>query len=292
MRFALVTALLMKGILVGPALAQEWKGHARVDGRVLGEGAAPVAGATIDARHVSGPGGPRVTSDAEGRFIVDGIASGSWVLEVVVPGYRVRRLDVHLSRDSSWLGPVEVQLEREAPPPEGPDEPVATSGDETASLPPEGGDESAVGGDGGTVGEPEVPAHDPEGPVGEDDGPVGYEDVRAALEKGRVDQAKQLTAAMEKGGGGDPALLFEIGVGFLNAGETREAVGFFDRVLEEDPAHVPARYRRALGLLALGRHDEAREDLEAVLERQPNGELAAKAVLALDQLKPSPAEEQ
>lgn len=278
MRLALVTTLLMAGALGAPGLTQEWRGRARVDGRVLGEAGAPVAGATIDARRVPGPDGPRVRSDAEGHFIVDGITSGSWVLEVVAPGYRVRRLEVHLSRDSSWLGPLEVQLEMQTPPAARPDQAQLER-----EAPPAAGPEEAVPGGNEP---PPLP------PVVEDRGPVGYEDVLAALERGRVDQAREATATVEEGVPAETAILFEIGVGFLNAGETREAVAFFDRALEQDPAHVDARYRRALARLALGRRAEAREDLEAVLERQPNGALAAKAQLALAQLTPGPGEEQ
>jgi hypothetical protein len=263
MRRALVTALFTTGVLSSTGLAQEWKGHARVDGRVVGEGGAPVAGATVDARRISRPGGPRVTTDAEGRFTLDNIASGSWEVEVAAPGYRLRRLDVHLPRDSSWLGPVDVQLERQAPDAGEPDRGLVTSGDEAPPLRPTGLD-----------------------------GPLGYEDVRAALARGRVDQARRLTLAIEEHTPAGNALLFEIGVGFLNAGETREAVVFFDQVLEQDPCHVDARYRRALALLALGRHAEARGDLEAILEQRPDGALADKAKLALTQMAPGAAEEQ
>jgi hypothetical protein len=239
----------MTGVLGGPGLAQDWKGHARVDGRVVHEGGAPVAGATVDARRVSRPGGPRVTSDAEGRFVVDGIASGSWVVEVAAPGYCVRRLGVHLPSDSSWLGPVEVRLERALPGPGTPAESAPAS-------------------------------------------PEGYEGVRDAIEAGRIDRARQLLLAIEPGAFEDADTLFEIGLGFLNAGETPEAVALFGRALERDSTHVDAHYRRALGLLALGRYSEAREDLEAVLELRPEGAVAEKAGKALAQLTPGPVEEQ
>jgi hypothetical protein len=255
MRFVLATALLMTGVLTGATLAQDWKGHARVDGRVVDEGGAPVVGAAVDARRVSSPGGLRVTSDAEGRFVVDGIASGSWVVEVAAPGYRLHRLGVHLPSDSSWLGPVEVRLEGERPAPEVPDGSAAVN--------------AAIA-----------------------SGPAGYEDVRDAIETGRIDRARQLLLGIEPGTFEDADTLFAIGLGFLNAGETTDAVELLGRALERDSAHVDAHYRRALGLLALGRHAEAREDLEAVLELQPEGALAEKAGRALTHLTPGPAEEQ
>ncbi len=272
MRLALATALLLTGVLAVPVPAQDWKGRARVDGQVVHEGGAPVAGATVDARRVSRPGGPRVTSDAEGRFVVDGIASGSWVVEVAAPGYRVRRLGVHLPSDSSWLGPVEVRLVRLHA------APVATR---------EPGSSNAADPDEHRSNEPDTGSVE----VG-DDGPVGWEHVRTAVEMGRVDQARQLLLAIEPGALEEADTLFDIGLGFLDAGETREAVALFGRALERDPTHVDAHYRRALGLLALGRHAEAREDLEAVRELRPDGALADKAGQALAQLAPGTTEEQ
>jgi hypothetical protein len=273
----------MTGVLAAPVPAQDWKGRARVDGRVVGEDGAPVAGATVDARRVSREGGPRVTSDAGGRFAVDGIASGSWVVEVAAPGYSVRRIGVHLPSDSSWLGPVEVRLERSPPAPKAPDEPLRSTAAEAKGLQKDTPDTGA---------ETAVDERAPAPTVGRADGPVGYEHVRAAIETGRVDRARQLLLAIEPGAFEDADTLFEIGLGFLNAGETREAVALFGRVLNRDPTRVDAHYRRAHGLLALGRHAEAREDLEAVLELQPDGALADKAGQALAQLSPGPAEEQ
>jgi hypothetical protein len=231
----------MAGVLVVPVLAQDWRGRARVDGRAEEADGTPVGGATVTARRIAGEGGPRVRSDGEGRFVVDGIASGSWVVEVAASGFRARRVGVHLPSDSSWLGPVVVQLEKL----------------ETEAT-----------------------------------GPVGYEHVRAAMEAGRVDRARRLLARIEADAGEDADTLFEIGRGFLDAGETGEAVLLLGKALDADPSHAEAHYRRALGLLALGRHAEAREDLEAVLELGPDGTLAEKAARGLDRLTSVPTEEQ
>jgi hypothetical protein len=271
MRPTLLTAFLMGGVLSGPVDAQDWRGRARVDGRVVEEGGSPVAGATVTARHVSREGGPRVTSDAEGRFVLDDIAPGSWVVEVAAPGLSPRRIGLHLPSESSWLGPVEVRLDRL------PSAPVATD---------EPGPSNAAGANEYRKDQP----HSAPVTVG-DYGPVGYEDVRDAIQAGRVDQARQLLLAVEAGAPQGADTLFEIGVGFLIAGETREAVVLLGRALERDPTHVDAHYRRALGLLALGRHAEAREDLEAVLELRPDGALADKAGQALAQLAPGTTEE-
>ena len=241
--------------VVAPVLAQ-WKGRARVDGRVSGEDGSALSGATVSTRTPAGGAGPEVTSGADGRFVIDGVASGSWVLEVTAPGHRTRRIDVHLPDESSWLGPVEVRLVRARPEP-------ALRTTEAADA-----------------------------PAGEAEGPAGYGDIQAALESGRSDRARDLAASMHSSDSGSADLFFEIGRGFLAAGETAEAVAFFGQAIERDPGHVDARYGRALGLLALGRHTEAREDLEAVRDLQPQGTLAQKAGQALEELAPSPEESQ
>ena len=69
-----------------------------------------------------------------------------------------------------------------------------------------------------------------------------------------------------------------------------EAVTFFGRALERDPDHVDAHYGRALGLLALGRPVEARRDFEAIVALRPEGVVAEKARLAIQQLAPGAAD--
>ncbi len=246
-----LTVLVFAVALVAPGLAQEWKGRARVDGRVSDDNGSAVSGATVSTRTPAGGAGPEVTSGADGRFVIDGVVSGSWVLEVTAPGHPAWRIDVHLPDESSWLGPVEVRLARARP-------------------------------------EPAPRTSDGDAPAGEGGGPAGYEDVQAALASGRSDRARELAASVHSRTSGSADLFFAIGRGFLTAGETAEAVVFFGQAIERDPGHVDARYGRALGLLALGRHAEAREDLEAVRDLQPQGTLAQKAGQALEELVPSP----
>ncbi len=272
-----LTVLVFAVALVAPGLAQEWKGRARVDGRVSDENGSAVSGATVSTRTPAGGAGPEVTSGADGRFVIDGVVSGSWVLEVTAPGHPAWRIDVHLPDESSWLGPVEVRLARARPEPA--PRTIQAAAREKSSTPvvatPRTGDRGVALGDG-------------DAPAGEGGGPAGYEDVQAALASGRSDRARELAASVHSSTSGSADLFFAIGRGFLTAGETAEAVVFFGQAIERDPGHVDARYGRALGLLALGRHAEAREDLEAVRDLQPQGTLAQKAGQALEELVPSP----
>ncbi len=250
MRLSSATVLVSTALLAAPVAGQEWAGRARVDGRVTDEHGAPLAGATVSARHLARHAGLQVRSDAEGRFVMDDLASGSWMVEITAPGHPTRQIGVHLPSESSWLDLFEVRLERAEPEP--PPSPPKAAG--VAA----GGTDSA-----------------------------SYEDVLAALEQGRVDRAGHLLSSVDANAPGDAAVLFEIGQGLLTAGETEEAVTFFGRALDRDPDHVDAHYRRALGLLALGRPAEARRDFEAVVALRPDSDLADKAGLAIEQLAPA-----
>jgi hypothetical protein len=253
-------------MLVSPAAGQEWMGRARVDGRVVDEGGAPLAGATVSARHLTRQGGAHVLSDAEGRFVLDGLAAGSWMVEVSVPGYASRQVGVHLPSDASWIDLFEVQLEKTRPEP-----------------PPAAQGPTGPGPSSSAPGRARPASADP-------GSPASYDDIQAALEEGRVDRAQRLLDSVDADAPSAAGVLFEIGRRLLTAGETEEAVTFFARTLERDPDHVDAHYGRALGLLALGRPLEARRDFEAIVVLCPEGVVAEKARLAIQQLAPGPAD--
>lgn len=270
--------------LAAAAPSQDWTGHARVDGRVLVDDHDQdgVKDATVSFRRPDGAPGPELVTGPRGHFSIDGIASGDWSLVITAPGFEAGAVSLHLPDPSSWLGPVEVRLQASVPVPA---EVVETA--ESPESPP------------ATTNQP-LPAEAPPSvvpPVDEDrealpavEMPAGYAAVRAALARGRVDRALALAAQTAPDERGSAELFFDIGRGFLKAGETEEALLFFDRALDEDPHHLKSRYARALGLLALGQRDAAREDLEAIRDVQPDTALGAKARQALAELTPPPPE--
>jgi hypothetical protein len=256
--------------LAGPVTAQDWKGRARLDGQVTDEDGRPLGGATITIESLARTGGPVVTSDAEGRWTVDGIAAGSWAVEVTAPGYDGRRIGVHLPDESSWLAPLEVRLERAPAEPSGPPAQERATEPEAAEAAPVDADT-----DGSAVGER---ARRPE-----------HHEFRAALEAGRIEEAYELLSSLDEHDRVGAEALVAMGNAFLTAGETEAAVTVFDRAVEREPAHAEAHFRRALGLLALGRTEDARADFETVLELGPGGPTAEKARRAIEALPPASA---
>ncbi len=247
-------------VLTTPLAAQDWKGRARLDGHVTGPSGAPLSGATITVENLALKAGLVVTSDAEGAWVVDGISAGSWAVEITAPGYLPRRIGVHLPHDSAWLAPLDVQLEREPP------VPVPRPAEPSSPTPAT------------TVAEASVPTSENASDALE---------LRAALEAGRIEQAHELLASLDESTRVDADTLVEMGTIFLTAGQTTDAVTLFDRAVERDPEHAEGHYRRALGLLALGRPGEARTGFERVLELKPEGPAAEKARQALEQLPPA-----
>jgi len=109
-------------------------------------------------------------------------------------------------------------------------------------------------------------------------------ETRRALEAGRVSRARSLVGTLEGARPGDADLFYAVGEALLRAGETQDAVSLLEQAVARDPAHAEARYRRALGLLGLGRRLEARDEFERVLELSPEGPLAEGARTALAEL--------
>lgn len=64
------------------------------------------------------------------------------------------------------------------------------------------------------------------------------------------------------------------GVELRKAGRAEEAITFFDRVLEIDPANLAAYHNRGVALRTLGRYGEALANFERVLQSDPENRVA------------------
>jgi tetratricopeptide (TPR) repeat protein len=64
-----------------------------------------------------------------------------------------------------------------------------------------------------------------------------------------------------------------------------DAAEWFGKTIRLDAGAIDAYFRRGLCYVNLGRTEEARADLQKVLELQPEGQMADLARKALEQLK-------
>ncbi len=99
-----------------PAAAQDWKGMGRMQGKVTDAAGAPLAGVSVTLALAERGGGTTATTDEKGRWVVGGIAAGTWHIDFERTGYASRKVSVTLPSESSRLAPLEVRLEKAAAP--------------------------------------------------------------------------------------------------------------------------------------------------------------------------------
>src|SRR5262245_50419108 len=84
---AALAALAISLASAAPAAAQDWKGKARLDGRVVNDKGEGIPKAQLVFKLKGKEGGPSVETDAKGRFAYFGFASGDWDVDITAPGY-------------------------------------------------------------------------------------------------------------------------------------------------------------------------------------------------------------
>jgi tetratricopeptide (TPR) repeat protein len=299
----IVAAATLAGAV--PAAAQDWKGMGRMEGKVTDESGTPLVGVKVKLELPERGGGTTVTTDRKGRWAIGGIAAGTWNIDFELAGRASRRVSVSLPSESSRLAPLEVKLEREATSGVSPEASRALESAEAAykegrfaearahyasllALRPDlaprihqqlGFSWIQEKQYGKAVEElDQVLAAEP------DNAQVRAIAAQAALEGGMPEKGRQLLAGLSDGVIKDPDAFFNIGVNFVNAGLTDDAVQYFTKAIGLDAAYVDGYYQRALAYLKLGRAAESRADFEKVVSLAPDGPQAPLARKALQQL--------
>ena len=266
-----VAAILAFSLLYAIDLrAQDWKGKARVEGRVSNEKGEPIAGATVQLRRYGA--GPDVKTDKKGRWAYLGLAGGPWDVDVVATGYQPRKVSVRLS-EIDRLPPMQMSLEAipqaaAAPAPV----PKDTSADILAAI-QRGNDLLAQKDYAGARAEYEKAlAALPDNAVilrgiaqtwyGEkkiDEAiatlkrVVELDPTDAAaplllanllLEKGSVDEAKALLAKLPPDSIKDPGVYVNFGVLLLNQKKPADAWSYFDQAVRVAPADAESYFYR------------------------------------------------
>jgi tetratricopeptide (TPR) repeat protein len=308
--FALAATVL---VAEAPPLAgQDWKGKARIDGRVVNEKGEPIVGAKLSLR--KGGVGPDIVTDKKGRWAYLGLGNGEWSIDVAAPGYLVEKTSVQLS-ELYRLPPMVIRLERapEAAPPPQAVVPRDTSAEVIASV--ERGNqllEQKNYAAARTEYEKALAAV-PDNPVilrgiaqtwyGEkkiDEAiatlkrVVELDPADAAgplllasllLEKGNLEEAKTVLARLPPESIKDPAVYVNFGVLLLNQKRPAEAWGYFDQAVRIAPSDADSYFYRGLTALQLKKKAEAKADLEKYLELAPTGDQAPDAKELLKSVK-------
>jgi tetratricopeptide (TPR) repeat protein len=267
---------------------------ARVEGKVLDEDGAPIAGATVALENPSMGPARTVATDEKGVWAVLGLEAGTWNLDFGADGYITRRISVELSSFSN-LKPIEIRLERAGPPPELLE--TAEKGDAAyaagrfsearehyenlLALRPDLG---------ATLHVQIARCYKEEGSVEKE-----VEHLQAALDAdpanhtvrmllameviamGETDRGRELLKAVDEGEIASADVFYNIGVSLLNQGNSNEAVEYFTKSVEIDPSYTDGYYQRGLTYLGLQKLEEAKEDFQKVLELAPEGAQAETA---------------
>jgi len=295
--FALALAL--------PLAAQDWRGQGRLEGKVTDADGKPLAGATVKLDNPARGGGPTVKTDKKGKWAFLGLVGGNWNIDVSLEGYVTRPISIVLPGESVRMPPIEVTLDKAQP--TGPPPEVLDALDTAETAFKEGRYAEARTEFEKLLQElPDqaVTIHQRIGLtyIQEKDyakalehleivlqSQPGNQQIRAiaaqaALEGGMLDRGRELLGGLDDSAVDNPDVFFNMGVNYLNAGATEDAITWFTKAVDKDPAYVDGYYRRALAYLQLGKNAECKADFQKVIELAPDtqmGEMAKKALQSL-----------
>jgi Tfp pilus assembly protein PilF len=309
-RVGLVAALAALGGALGatPAAAQDWRGGARLDGKVINEKGEPIAKAQLVFRYKSKEG-PTVQTDAKGRFAYFGFASGEWDIDVSAPGYVTRKTSVRLS-ELTRVPSMEIKLEAvPAAPPPGPGGAAGVPKDTKAEIIPmiEKGNALLEQKDyaGARADYEKALAAVPDNPIilraiartyyaekklddaiaalkkAVEKDPADTETLlllaNLQLENGNVEEGKALLDKVPAESVKDPAVFLNAGIVLLNKKNAAGAWEQFDKAVKMEADEADGYFYRGLAALQLKKKAEAKADLQKYVELAPNGSQAADA---------------
>ncbi len=290
-------------LICAPARAQDWRGNGRFEGLVTDESGKPLAGVSVKADCPERGGGTTLESDRKGHWVLGGVVACNWNLDFAADGYETRKVSVKLPAETARIRPLTVALKLAGPPREL--RAAARRADEDykagrfAEARAEYEKLLAVSPELATTIHQQIgfsfiqekqygqAVEQLEKVLGADPANAQIRAIaaQAALEGRMMDKARQLLAGLDESKISSPDVFFNMGVNFLNAGATDDALAYFGKAIALDPKYVDGYYRRALGYLGQGKTAEARADFRKVLELQPDGEMASLSRKALEQIK-------
>jgi len=298
----LVVAAL--AVAVPPAvLAQDWKGNGRIEGQVTDESGQALPGVSVKAENSDRGGGTTVKSDKKGHWVLGGVAAGAWNLDFDAEGYVTKRITVTLPSELARLAPIKVPLAKAGPPAE-----LVEASQKAEQLYQEGKYEEAraeflklaqmrpelEAAANQRIGFSYIQEKNYEKALEYLDKVLQADPqnvqvraiaAQAALEGKMTDRARELLAGLDTSKIDNPDLLFNMGVNFLNGGDTANALDYFTKTIAVDPKYVDAYFRRALVYLGQGKNAESKADFQKVVELDPSSEMGQQAQKALGQLK-------
>jgi tetratricopeptide (TPR) repeat protein len=292
--------------------AQDWRGKARVDGRVLNEKGEGIPDAKLTFRR-NGAGPEAVVTKKNGRWAYLGLAGGTWEVDVEAPGYMPYKTTVQLSEVDRFPS-MDIKLQ---PAPKAAPKADPVPKNAAAEVIPilEHGNQLLLAKDfAGARAEYEKGlAAIPNNPIilkaiaqtyyGEKNLDKAIETLQKVvgidptdttaqvllgelqLEKGNVDEGQAILAKLPPDTITDSAVYVNLGIVLLNKKRVQEAWEYFDKAVKLAPAEADTYYYRGLTEMQLKKKAEARADFQKYLELAPTGDYAADVKEYLKSLK-------
>jgi tetratricopeptide (TPR) repeat protein len=292
--------------LAVPAIAQDWKGTGRLEGKVLDPDGKPVSDVVVKLENPERGGGPTTKTDKKGKWAVLGLAAGDWNVDFEAPGYAPKKGQVKLASESARIAPIEIRLEKAVaagPPPEVAE--AIAKGDAAYKA----GDWAAARAEyeklyalrpdlGATLLIQIARCYKEEGNV---DKEIEYlQRVIAAdpannnvkmlvamelIEAARVDEGVAMLEGMDQSAITQPDVFYNVGVSFRNKDKPEQAIAYFSKAIALDPAYVDGYFQRAMTYFSLQKLAEAKTDFQKVVELAPAGPQGETSKKVLEQLK-------
>lgn len=290
--------------LATPVLAQDWKGMGRLFGKVSDADGKPVAGASVKLDCPSRGGGTTVVTDKKGNWAYQGLAACNWNIDIKAEGFQAKSVAVPMSSEQARMAPLDVRLEKpKGPPPELVE--ALKNGDaafaaqqwqtarenyeKVAGLRPDLAPQlyprlariyaAEKNTDKALEFLTKAISVDPANQQ------MKIVAANAAMDAGLADKALEFLASIDDAQVANGDGYFDIAVGFLRRNDSENAVNYFTKALAKDPKIVEAYYWRGIAHVQQRKMEEAKADMQKVLELEPSGPNADKAKKALEQLK-------
>jgi|GEM_PF-1727076 len=290
------------------------KGKGRIRGEVGDEQNHPIAGVTVKFSNDRLEASFEVTTNEKGEWVANGIAGGTWNLDFIKEGYESKSISYPIQQ-MGYNKPVVLSLKRLAT-----IAPSATTsgkekeGDPSRMLIVEGGELADKKDYAGAIAKYEQAMQmKPElyvlyGEIGnlyvemgeKDKALAAYDtllekdptitDARLAaveilFEKKDIAGAKKILEPMDLNKVDNPNALYNVGVGFYNAQETKEAIRYWEKSVELDPKMTDAYFQLGAAYLSLKDNAKSEEMFRKVIELDPESENAKMAKDMLDTMK-------
>ncbi len=316
---SLVLVLMMVSLFLGAdAMAQSGaaKGRGRVKGSLTDQDGKPIADATVKFSSERLQTSFEVKTDDKGEWVANGIAGGGWNIDFTKEGYETKQISYQIQQ-SAYNKPVTLSLQRMTKAAPAAAQPGGQSGapaDPSRALILEG---SALADNKDYAGaiakyeqamqlKPEL--HALWGEIGDLYSRMGNQDkalesynkllekdpansdarlaaVEILFAKKDVDGAKKLLEGMDLKTASNPNALYNVAVGFYNAQDAKEAIRYWEKVVELDPKMVDAYFQLGAAYLSVKDNEKSKQMFQKVIELDPTSENAKMAQEMLDTMK-------